>query len=69
MFESLALLVVLALAVLLVLAKAYSHLGKPGAKRSRGGRDGALFAGDRADRRGEGQDGDGGDGDGGGGGD
>lgn len=64
--ESIALLVVLALAVLLVLAKASSRLGKPGAKRSRGDGDGGVVAGDR-----RGHDGDGGDGggDGGGGGD
>lgn len=73
MFESIALLVVLALAVLLVLAKAYSRLGKPGARRSRADGDGAFSANDGADRRGHGQDGDsgdgGGDGGGGGGGD
>ena len=46
--ESIALLVVLALAALLVLAKALSQLGKPGAKRSQD--DGGIAAGARRDR-------------------
>ena len=61
--ESIALLVVLALAALLVLAKASSRLGKPGAKRSRD--DGGIATGARRDGD---HDHDGG-GDGGGGGD
>ena len=58
--ESIALLVVLALAVLLVLAKASSRLGKPGAKRSRD--DGGIAAGARRDHDGDDDSGDGGDG-------
>ncbi len=64
--ESIALLVVLALAVLLVLAKASSRLGKPGARRSRGDGDGGIVAGDRRSHDGDGDSSDGG-GDGGGG--
>jgi len=75
MSEAIALFVVLALAALLVLAKASSRLRGPGARRSRVDAGGGSFAEGRTGRRGHDHVGDadggdgGGDGGGGGGGD